>query len=79
VSKRNTQFNDSKKEKKDHLRSSKPTRFMRVVAAAVSALAPGTAVLGLILFASACATVDRNQMTLKEWQRTHLPTTLERS
>ena len=76
--KRNTQFNDSKKEKKDHLKSSKP-RFMRVVAAAVSALAPGTSVLGLILFASACATVDSNQMTLQEWRRTHLPTTLERS
>jgi hypothetical protein len=76
--KRNTQFNDSKKEKKDHLRSSKP-RCMRVVAAAVSALTSATAVLGLILFASACGTVDRNQMTLQEWQRTHLPTRLERS
>ena len=76
--KRNTQFNDSKKEKKDHLRSSKP-RFMRVVAAAVSALTSATAVLGLILFASACATVDSKQMTLKEWQRTHLPTRLDRS
>ena len=76
--KRNTQFNDSKKEKKDQLRNSTP-RFMRVVAAAVSALAPATAVLGMILFASACATVDRNQMTLKEWQRTNLPTRLERS
>jgi hypothetical protein len=74
----NTQFNYCKKEKKDQLRSSKP-RFMRVVAAAVSALAPSTAVLGLILFASACSTVDRNQTTLKEWQRTHLPTRLERS
>ncbi len=76
--KRNTQFNDSKKEKKDHLRSSK-SRFMRVVAGAVSALTSATAVLGLILFASACGTVDRNQMTLQEWQRTHLPTRLERS
>jgi hypothetical protein len=36
-------------------------------------------VLGLILFASACATVDSKQMTLKEWQRTHLPTRMDRS
>jgi hypothetical protein len=78
VFKRKTQFNDSKKEKKDYLRTSKP-RFMRMVATAVSALAPATAVLGLILFASACSTVDRNQTTLKEWQRTHLPTRLGRS
>jgi hypothetical protein len=34
------------------------------------------AMLTILLLSSACASIGSSQMTLQEWQRSHLPTTL---